>query len=125
MNRRYPREPIQHRRGHRGNFIPLAQCRLLIEWANTLYDMCPGAGGPFLVGSAIQRADYRDVDLRIIMDDDKVAAIPLDLRYFNMAVSLWGQQVTGLPIDFQVQPVSAADKYRGQRHAIWISRDHA
>jgi hypothetical protein len=115
---------MQHRRGHRGNYIPVHQCRLLIEWAHTLNDMF-GAGdhGPYLVGSATQRADYRDVDLRMILDDDKVTAIPLDLRYFNMAVSLWGQQVTGLPIDFQVQPASEADQYRGPRHAIWISRN--
>jgi hypothetical protein len=124
---RFPREPIHRTRGHRGNYIPLAQCRLLIEWANTLHDMFPGDGahGPYLVGSAIHRVDYRDVDLRMILDDDKVEAIPLNLRYFNMSVSLWGQQVTGLPIDFQVQPVTEANTYRGPRHAIWISRDHA
>lgn len=124
---RYPREPIRHRQGHRGNYIPIAQCRLLIEWANTLNDMFHGDGshGPYLVGSAIQRADYRDVDMRIIMDDDRVEAIPLNLRYFNMAISLWGQQVTGLPVDFQVQPASEATLQRGPRHAIWINRDNA
>lgn len=77
---------------------------------------------PYLVGSSIQRPDYRDVDVRMMLDDDKVDALPCELRYFNLVVSLWGQQVTRLPIDFQIQRVSEANDEFGSRprHALGI-----
>lgn len=74
--------------------------------------------GVFLVGSSLKRSDYRDVDIRIMLKDDVFhAQYPLHKqRYLNLAISLWGQKVTGLPIDFQIQGVTEADKeFSGQR----------
>ena len=65
---------------------------------------------PYLVGSAIETRDYRDVDVRVIMNDDKFDALFGEWKglkpfqtLFTVAVSAWLTQVTGLPIDFQVQ----------------------
>ena len=68
---------------------------------------------PYLVGSATERADYRDVDVRMIVSDGEFAVLfrgRLDaVRFLNRAFSVWGQQETGLPIDFQVQQQTAAN----------------
>ena len=40
---------------------------------------------------------------------DALLAAGLDLYYLNLSVSLWGQRVTGLPIDFQVQDADSAN----------------
>jgi len=61
---------------------------------------------PYLVGSAITRPDYRDVDVRVPLDDEAYEAIPLEVLDLNMLLSQWGQRVSGLPIDCQVQRLS-------------------
>ena len=62
---------------------------------------------PYLVGSAIERADYRDVDVRVVLDAERFADLSRgrydSIRFLNRALSVWGQHETGLPIDFQVQ----------------------
>jgi hypothetical protein len=61
---------------------------------------------PYLVGSAMTRADFRDVDVRLILDDSIFDGHFADERFrngLNLAVSLWGESVTRLPIDFQIQ----------------------
>lgn len=77
--------------------------------------------GVFLVGSALKRANYRDVDIRhIISNDDFLKMFNIiDIGYFNQTVSLWGQQVTGLPIDYQIQSIDSIDnKVPGYKHPI-------
>lgn len=67
---------------------------------------------PYLVGSAISRPDYRDIDLRLILSDEDFDAEwrnPVKVRLMNRAISTWGQRETGLPIDFQIQRQSAAN----------------
>ncbi len=68
---------------------------------------------PYLVGSATERADYRDVDVRLILTDAMFDARfrgRLDaVRFLNRGFSVWGQQETGLPIDFQVQRQTEAN----------------
>ncbi len=69
---------------------------------------------PYLVGSATERADYRDVDLRLILMDEEFD------RLFDGRVFLWslmcltiGQylcNITGLPIDFQIQRMTEANE---------------
>lgn len=114
----------------RGNYLQHSQNLLLVTWAKVVHDAFVGDGGhgPYLVGSCIERADFRDVDLRMMLDDDQFDAVTAvcQLRFFNMSFSLWGQQVTGLPIDFQIQKVSQANDDYGSRprHAVWISYDH-
>lgn len=67
---------------------------------------------PYLVGSALSRPDYRDIDLRLILPDkkfDREWRNPVKVRLMNRAISAWGQRETGLPIDFQIQRQSAAN----------------
>jgi len=70
---------------------------------------CP----PYLVGSATETPDYRDVDVRVILADDEFD------RIFGGRVLLWSlvclaighylRDVTGLPIDFQIQRMTEAN----------------
>lgn len=62
---------------------------------------------PYLVGSATERRDYRDVDVRLILDDDDFARRFPDrhsLLLINAVMSDHLARQTGLPIDFQFQP---------------------
>ena len=65
---------------------------------------------PYLVGSALDRADYRDVDVRVILDDDAYAAmfrgrVPGKVQplwsLLCSSISMQLGHITGLPIDFQ------------------------
>lgn len=61
---------------------------------------------PYLVGSAMVRRDYRDVDLRLVLDDDEFGRRFPDrpsLLFLNALVSEQLARTTGLPIDFQFQ----------------------
>ncbi len=84
-------------------------------------------GVPYQVGSSLDRKDWRDVDVRLILDDDEFdrlfdakrlgrnANSNPKLSAVTLAFSALGQQMTGLPIDFQIQPQSwANEKYGGQ-----------
>jgi len=81
------------------------------------------AFGCYHVGGSLTDPNYHDVDIRLILPDDVYAARYDDVKrkYLNLAVRLWGQRVTGLPIDFQIQPQTLAnERYPGanRRHAI-------
>lgn len=74
----------------------------------------------YLVGSVLTKPNFRDVDLRCMLDDedyDKLFMSPYkDLncdhmrQVFNISISAWLKSVTGLPIDFQFQKTSEANK---------------
>jgi hypothetical protein len=68
----------------------------------------------YLVGSAVISKTWRDVDVRIVLEDDEFDRwfgpsdrIPpcMNRRWAVLmsSISLLGRQMTGLPIDFQVQ----------------------
>lgn len=91
--------------------------RLLDDWAHDVTAMFHGEV-PYLVGSALTTADYRDVDLRLILHDEAYVhlGVALSVGRLNLAISLWGRKVTGLPIDFQIQGITEANRdYGGQR----------
>lgn len=84
-------------------------------------------GGVYLVGSASERPDFRDVDVRLILPDERFDAL------FGHAPELWGlfcyavsRQLaadTGLPVDFQVQRQTEANaKHDGPRNPIGAGR---
>lgn len=88
---------------------------------------------PYLVGSALAGKGWRDVDVRLILDDEAYAALglgdPAPHKAFRngkwvalcMAFSALGKQMTGLPIDFQIQQQSWANKtYDGPRSALGL-----
>lgn len=78
---------------------------------------------PLLVGSALSRKDPRDIDVRIVLDDARYAALVGPTRECDRAGTRWamlclafsalGRQVTGLPIDFQLKTQNAAAPEEG------------
>lgn len=106
----------------RATYLLVSEFHLLETWARELTAMFPGHV-PYLVGSALTTKDYRDVDVRLILSDEEYStlAVMVDIRRLNVAVSLWGQRVTDLPIDFQVQSMIEANvPDHGQRNALGI-----
>lgn len=83
---------------------------------------------PYHVGSSLKTKDWRDVDVRLILPDDEFAAlfgtpqsaeINPKLAAITLAFSALGSQMTGLPIDFQIQPQTwANEKYPHTRSAL-------
>ncbi len=87
--------------------------------------------GCYVVGSALERADWRDVDVRLMLSDEVFAReFPNagqhwehDARWLllTVAISEYLSKRTGLPIDFQFQPKTHAnEKHHGRRNAIGI-----
>ena len=89
--------------------------------------------GIYQVGSSLERANWRDVDLRMIMSDEDFrkefpGAGPVehcrwefDAKWLllTVAISKYLSDATGLPIDFQFQPQSHANKrHSGPRNAV-------
>lgn len=106
----------------RATYLTQSGIRLLHDWGTALQRTFPGHTA-YLVGSALTRADHRDVDVRVMLDEDVWLSIEdvVNLADLNLAVSLWGQQVTGLPIDFQVQRKADANaEYDGRRHPLGL-----
>jgi hypothetical protein len=83
----------------------------------------------YQVGSSLDRKDWRDVDVRLILPDEEFAERFGDifrssetdpkLGAITLAFAALGKAMTGLPIDFQIQPESHANKlYPGPRSAL-------
>lgn len=76
---------------------------------------------PYHVGSSLQeKSGWRDVDVRLILPDDEYEAMGLGKSNFPhhnakwvalcLAFSALGKQMTGLPIDFQIQQQTRANE---------------
>jgi hypothetical protein len=89
----------------RATYLLMSEFRILNDWARSLRRMFPHSLGVFLVGSALHRKDWRDVDVRIMLDDEgfEILRDLMTVDDLNLSLSVWGQKVTGLPIDCQVQ----------------------
>lgn len=91
-----------------------------------------GVHACYQVGSSLEGPGWRDVDVRMIMDDGAFAALfpdaadhwEHDERWLLMTVALSERlsRLTGLPIDFQFQPrTHANDRFRGRpRNALGL-----
>lgn len=93
-----------------------------------------GDFGCYLVGSALERPDWRDVDVRFIMPDEVFAAeFPdatlhsgaweFDPKWLLLTISISGHlsRLTGLPIDFQFQPQTHSnERHKGTRQPLGI-----
>ena len=91
------------------------QCRLLVEaYGWSVYH----------VGSSLERQDFRDVDLRCMLDDDEFDRMfgtnKTRLWLLNSALSDWLAARTGLNIDFQFQRTTEANRDFGgyRRNAV-------
>lgn len=91
----------------RATFLQLADVRVLDMWGAELRLMFDHTA--YLVGSCLLRPDYRDVDVRVIVPTDTfdLFASVVDIGRLNVALSIWGTRVTGLPIDCQLQSADA------------------
>jgi len=103
----------------------VADIRTLDDWGRNVRTLFNGET-PYLVGSATERSDYRDVDVRMILEDAAYQRLAnrLNIARLGVIVARWGQAITGLPIDFQIQQRTAAnEKYpgAGRRHPLGLS----
>ncbi len=119
---------IQH--GERANYLPAPEYFLLNQACLAVNEAFGGVCC-YLVGSALVRRDYRDVDIRCILEDehfDKLFPGAGRNPQFNAlwslmcsAVALMLKQQTGLPIDFQIQrQTQANENFTGARSALGI-----
>lgn len=80
---------------------------------------------------ALTRRDWRDVDVRLILRDEEFLAEfgeetdwrrNRKLAATNMAWAALGEQMTGLPIDFQIDQMTEANENpeNGARHALGL-----
>lgn len=113
----------------RVNYLTVAQNFALETACAVLNDAGCGA---YLVGSVMERANFRDVDLRCILDDEdfdqRFGGQRVRLRLMNAAISEWVAARTGLPIDFQFQSMTEAAQYKGKPGnpmGILIECEHA
>ena len=99
--------------------------QLLADWAVYVEELFNGES-VYQVGSSVMsnRADsHRDVDMRVMLQPKQFKALRkiLDVDRLGVAVSIWGQKVTGMPIDFQVQDAEYANRvHKGVRSAVGI-----
>jgi hypothetical protein len=79
----------------------------------------------WLVGTAIEYRNWRDIDVRAVLPDEQYQRLFLGIgtaarvhplwSLLCSSTSLWLAQATGLPVDFQVQTESRADeRYAGR-----------
>lgn len=121
-------------RGDRANYLPAPHFFLLNQACVALNDAFGGVHC-YLVGSSLYKRDYRDVDVRCILDDEHFDRLfpgatagtshdpqrhPLwSVMCTSIALMLRGQ--TELPIDFQIQRrTQANEKFNGHRDALGI-----
>lgn len=81
---------------------------------------------PYLVGSVMRNEPWRDVDVRMMLTEAQMVGLtagrPAQLAALNLSISLWGRQVTELPVEFQFQEVTAANaEHDGPRNPLFLS----
>ena len=106
----------------RAIYLGVEHMRLLDHWCASLRSTFGRT--PYLCGSVLQRADWRDVDIRIQLTNKEMHHLPLNRLDLNMMLSEWGKRVTGLPIDCQVQSADAFHEHDGEPRNPrgWIDR---
>jgi hypothetical protein len=110
--------------------VPMPDFLLLEEFGQAVHAAFGDV--PYLVGSATRGYDWRDVDVRLILFDDRFEelfpGIDSTPRFdagwaaYCLAFSLLGQRMTGLPIDFQIQSMAYANEHypEGERQPLGI-----
>jgi hypothetical protein len=116
----------------RTNYVP-APHFFALNHACDLVNKALDGFGCYLVGSALERRDYRDVDVRFIMSDEAYNRMFRDEHgWLNplwslmcTSIAVWMSQQTGLPIDFQIQMQTRANAdHKGKRSALGIFLDY-
>jgi hypothetical protein len=101
----------------------------LEAFGQTLYEAFGAV--PYHVGSSVHGKTWRDVDVRIMLDDDRFAALfpgyaawhqrDAWWNLVNSALSELGRVRTGLPIDLKIQPTTEAnERFPGSRNPLML-----
>lgn len=110
---------------HEGHLLKLFGMEVRQGFGHTAYQ----------VGSSLtQKGGWRDVDVRAILPDEEYAVFFGDpqtpehyqprLMSWNLAWTMLGRKMTGLPIDFQIQQQTLANtEHDGVRSALIIVSD--
>lgn len=123
-------KPNKHKASHVGAPAVFA-LELACQELNRAF-AADGGGHCYLVGSALERPDRRDIDIRLMLpDEDFDRLFPAargeshlhehDPRWLIMTISIskWLSDLSGLPVDFQFQRQTQANKtHKGQRSAM-------
>lgn len=107
-------------RRDRANWLP-APHYFLLNQACLAVNEAFGEHGCYLVGSSVMRRDYRDVDVRYILDDERFDQLfpgankddPARCALWSLmctSIALMLKEQTGLPIDFQIQRQTQANE---------------
>lgn len=123
----------------RANYVPAPHFYNLNQ-ACALINRAFPEGMCYLVGSSLERRDYRDVDVRLMLPDaayDRIFGADVGdwtNAYWSLlctSLSLWLKQQTDLPIDFQIQRQTQANETHrdanqggGKRSALGIFLDY-
>lgn len=121
-------------RGDRANYLP-APHFFLLNQACLAVNEAFGEICTYLVGSCLLKRDYRDVDVRVILDDEhfdrlfpKAGSSPQRNALWSLmcsSIALMLKQQTGLPIDFQIQRRTEANaQFNGHRDALCLFRGY-
>lgn len=124
-----PRE-AKPQRGDRSNYLPAPHFFLLNQACAALNDAFGGVHC-YLVGSSLYKREYRDVDVRCILDDEHfdrlfpgAGSAPQRHALWSVmcsSIALMLRQQTDLPIDFQIQRCTQAnERFQGHRDALGI-----
>lgn len=115
----------------RANYLPSPQSLLLNQAC--LFVAQAFDSHPYLVGSCLHKRDFRDVDVRLILDDERYdrmfeAECENPNAYWSLlctSISMYLSKASGLPIDFQIQRMTQAnEKHKGPRDALGIFLDY-
>ena len=127
MTAQQPEESERKRQGLTMRGVGGPGWKLLDKFGSLVWDAF--GTPPYLVGSATHSKEWRDVDVRLILDDEVYDEMfgrprnPDDKRAaFELAFSFLGERLTGLPIDFQIQQTTHANEHypHQERHALGI-----
>jgi len=110
------------------HYLP-ALAYLALNRAADQVDRGLNALGVFLVGSCLERSNYRDVDVRAMLEDKEYDRLFGGDQGDEQTDAFWSllcegigaylERATGLPIDFQIQRMSEANAmHRGPRNAL-------
>lgn len=114
------------------NNVGMPAAMLLDMWCRNVNEAFDGQC--YLVGSATQKGDWRDVDVRLILTDEVwerwfPGLLPitaqLDITWVVLctALSQSASVATGLPVDFQIQQMTYAnEKYAKSRSPLGLVR---
>ena len=110
--------PIEQPR--KSNYIGAPACFKLEVCCRQLMEAFDEDYGIYQVGSSLYKSDWRDVDLRYILDDEAFKKLfpqagqhwEFDPRWLLLVnlISDWLSAQTGLPVDFQFQPQTYANE---------------